>query len=93
MKVPILIFSSILMKICQIPDLIFQTTSQFFFKFCMTLQCHEIYLLCTFLGQALDTLHKSDQSKCKSFRLFSARIKIPQVLVIFETKNKFLFKF
>ena len=87
MKVPILIFSSILMKICQIPDLIFQTTSQFFFKFCMTLQCHEIYLLCTFLVQTLFTLYKRDQSKCNYFRLFSARIKIHQIRVIFETKN------
>ena len=50
-------------------------------------------LLCTFLGQTLYTLHKRDQSKCKFFRLFSARIKIHQILVIFETKNKFLFKF
>ena len=43
MKIPILTFSSVLMKICQIPHVIFQITSQFFFKFCMTLQCHEIY--------------------------------------------------
>ena len=50
-------------------------------------------LLCTFLGQTLYTLHKRDQSKCKFFRLFRARIKIRQFLVIFETKNKFLFKF
>ena len=26
---------------CRIPHAIFQTTSQFFFKFCITLQCHE----------------------------------------------------
>ena len=50
-------------------------------------------LLCTFLGQTLYTLHKRDQSKCNFFRLFSAQIKIHQILVIFETKNKFLFKF
>ena len=46
-----------------------------------------------FLGQTLYTLHKSDQSKYKFFRLFGAQIKIHQILVIFETKNKFLFKF
>ena len=40
MKVPILTLSNVLMKICQIPDVIFQTTSQFFYKFCMTLQCN-----------------------------------------------------
>ena len=50
-------------------------------------------LLCTFLGQTLYTLHKRDQSKCNLFILFSAQIKIHQILVIFETKNKSLFKF
>ena len=50
-------------------------------------------LHCTFLGQTLYTLHKKDQSKWKFFRLFSAPIKIHQILVIFEIKNKFLFKF
>ena len=38
MKVPILRLSSVLVKIFQIPLVIFQTTNQFFFKFCMTLQ-------------------------------------------------------
>ena len=90
MKIPILTFSSVLMKICQILQVIFQTTSQFFFKFCMIFQCH---ILCTFLGQKLYTLHKRDQSKCKFFRLFSAQIKIHQILFIFETKSKFLFTF
>ena len=33
--------SSALVKICQILPFIFQTTSQFFYKFCITLQCHE----------------------------------------------------
>ena len=87
MKVPILRLPCALVKICQIPLVIFQTTSQFFFKFCFTLKCHELYLFCTFLGQTLYTLHKRDQSKRKFFRLFSARIKIHQILVIFETRN------
>ena len=64
----------------------FQTTSQSFFKFCMTLLSWNI-LLCTFLGQTRYTLHKRDQSKCKIFRLFGAQIKIHQILIIFETKN------
>ena len=46
-----------------------------------------------FLGQTLYTLHKRDQSKCKCFRLLSARIKIHQILVIFETINWFFFTF
>ena len=70
---------------------IFQTTSQFCFKFCMTFQCHKIYPLCTFLSQTLHILHKGNQSKWKW--LLSAQINIHQILVIFETKNKFFFKF
>ena len=90
MKVPILTLSGVLMKICQIRHVIFETTSHFFFKrLCMSLQCHEIYLLCTFLGQMLYTLHERDQTKWKCFRLFSARIIIHQILGIFKTKNQF----
>ena len=40
-QIPILILSSALVKICKIPHDIFQATSQFFFKFCITLQWHE----------------------------------------------------
>ena len=39
-KIPILRLSIALVEICHIP-VIFQTTSQFFLKFCTTLQCHE----------------------------------------------------
>ena len=34
-----------------------------------------------------------NQSKCKFFRLLSARIKIHQILASFETANQFFFKF
>ena len=37
-------------KIHQIPHVIFETTSQFFFKLFITLQCHE-QLFCTFLAE------------------------------------------
>ena len=47
----------------------------------------------SFLGQTLHTLHKRHQSKCNFPRLLSARIKIHQNLIIFETKNRFLFTF
>ena len=36
---------------------------------------------------------RRDQSKCKFLRLLSPRIKIHQILVIFETTNQFSFKF
>ena len=38
-KIPILRILIVLVKVCHIP-VIFQTTSQFFFKFCIILQCH-----------------------------------------------------
>ena len=40
-NMPMLRLSIALVKICYIPHVIFQTTSQFFFKFRITLQCHE----------------------------------------------------
>ena len=43
MKKPILTLSSVVKTIWQIPQVIFQIRSQFFFKFCVTLHCHEIY--------------------------------------------------
>ena len=50
-------------------------------------------LLCTFLDQTLHTFHGRNKSKCKFLRLLSARIKIHQILVSFETTNQFFFKF
>ena len=86
-------FSSALVKISNIPHVIFQSTSQFFFKFCITLQSHEGKLLCTFLDQTLHTFKARGQAKCNFLRLLSVRIKIHQVLVSFETTNQFFFKF
>ena len=40
-KVQIFSLSTAHMKINQIPYVIFQATSQFSFKFCITLQCHD----------------------------------------------------
>ena len=37
--------------------------------------------------------HFLNQSKCKVFRISSARVKIHQILVTFETKNQLFFKF
>ena len=61
MKVPILTLSGVLMKICQITPVIFQTS--YFLTFCMTLLCHKRRLLCTFFGQMLYNLHtRNNQS-------------------------------
>ena len=40
-KVHISNFATARIKIHQIPQVIFGTKSQFFFKLCITLQCHE----------------------------------------------------
>ena len=74
LKCKFLRFLNALMKICQNPHVIFQTARKFSFKFHMTLQCHERYLLSTFLGQRLCTLHKRDQSKCKFLSILKQQI-------------------
>ena len=44
---------------------IFETTNQFFFKFCITLQCHETSLLYTFLAKSFYSFNKRSLSKYK----------------------------
>ena len=51
-------------KIQQIPSVMFETTSQFFFKLFITLQCHE-KLFCTFLAETVHDFDKRSPSKCK----------------------------
>ena len=68
MKVPIFTLSSVLMKICQIPHVIFQTTSHFLFTFCMTLQCQTNIALRYVFRSNVYTLHKSSQ-KSENFHL------------------------
>ena len=43
----------------------FEATNQFFFKFCITRQCHETQLLCTFLAEILYTFNKRSLSRYK----------------------------
>ena len=44
---------------------IFRTKSQFFFKICITHQCHETLLFCTFSSEILHAWDKMSSSKCK----------------------------
>ena len=57
-------------KMHQIPYAMFETTSQFFFKLFITLQCHE-KLFCTILAETVHDLDKRSPSECKmsDFRL------------------------
>ena len=43
----------------------FETTNQFFFNFCINIQCHETQLLCTFLAEILCTFNKRSVSRYK----------------------------
>ena len=76
-KVPILKLSSALVKICHILHFIFQTTKKY-----------SLY----FLGQTLNTLRNRGKWKC-NFWSESGQTKFRQILIIFETKDQFFFKF
>ena len=81
-------------KICKILHVIFESTSQFSFKFCNNLHCNQIWLLYTFLARKLYTMVKSSPLNCKFLRLSSAQLKIYQIThVNFELTSQFLFKF
>ena len=71
MKVPILTLSNVLMSICQIPHVIFQTISQLFFKFCILFSVIKDNSSVLFLvfGQMLNTFNKRDKSQWKFSRI------------------------
>ena len=56
-------FSSAPVKIRQILYVNFELTSQFLFKFCIILQCHDIKLPCKFWAHKFTTLDKRTPSK------------------------------
>ena len=58
-------------KIHPIPHVMFKTTSQFIFEFCITLHCRERKFFCTFLAKNLYDFYKRSPSKRKiwDFRL------------------------
>ena len=93
MKILILTLLSVLMKICQMPHVIFQTTSQFFLQILQESSVSWNVTPLYFFKSNVVYFEQKAQSKCKFFRLSSALIKIHQILVLFETKNNFFFKF
>ena len=44
-------FKRALVNICQIPHVIFESTSHFSLKFCINIECCRKHLLCTFLAE------------------------------------------
>ena len=63
-KCKLLKLLSTLIKIHQIL-VTFKTTNQFYFKFCINLQCQETQLLCTFIAEILYTFNKRNLSRYK----------------------------
>ena len=77
-----------------LPNFSCHFSSLFFFKFCITFQCHKRQLLCTFLAQAICTLLKKSTLKWRFLRFSTAWVKIHQISYVnFETTSLFLFKF
>ena len=84
------------MLIYQISHVIFESISQFSFKFCIDFQCHQTWLVCTFLAQTFYALVKGAKGanqRAIFFRFSSAWVKISQIPhVNFEMTIQFLFK-
>ena len=63
LKCKFLRFSSARVKICQMPHVNFELTSQFLFKFGIILHCHDTKLPCKFQAHTFSTLNKRTPSK------------------------------
>ena len=90
-------------KINQIPDVIFQDTSQFSFKYCITLQCHDTWSLWNFLAETWSILDKKmtikvqflDFSLNSSRHFWNQKVKVyPNFASLFSAmKDNFLYFF
>ena len=87
-------FKRALVKICQIPHVIFESTNYFSFKLCINIQCRQKGLLCAFLAQKCYTLVKRSSLKCKFLMFLNALMKICQNYhFIFQIARKVFFEF
>ena len=78
------------MKMNQIPYIIFQTTSQFFFKYCITVQCHDAKLLCSSLAQHYIPWIKK-YFKVQISKFLSVPVRFTKFLMSFM-KQQFIFQ-
>ena len=69
------------MKVHPISHVIFESTSQFFFKLCITLQCHWRSVFCTFLAETIWFLQK-EPTTVQNFRLSTAQVKFHQICTL-----------
>ena len=85
-------FERAMAKIYLIPHVIFESTSQFSFKFVSIFSAikHNSFIL--FLAQTLHTLFKRSPLQCKFLRFLSSLVKIRHIPhVNFELASQFLF--
>ena len=93
LKCKFLRFSSALVKIRKIPDVIFESTGQFSFKCCINIWCHQLKLCYTFFRSKLVYFNQKKPVKMQILRFSSAWVKIRQIPdVIFESTSQFSFK-
>ena len=79
----ILRISSPPVKICQIPHVIFATTSRFYLKFCITDHCLDTKLLSNFLTNSWYASDTSTPSKCKFWHFPVLAWKFPKFVMSF----------
>ena len=77
-------------KIHKIPHVIYETTSKFFSELCITLQCHERQIFCTFLAETLYCFDERSPSKCQflDFRFHESCTLIGSLLKVYEISAK-----
>ena len=92
LKFTFLRFSSARVKICQMPHVNFQLTSQFLFKFGIILYCHDKKLPCKFEAHTVSNLDKRILSKFPflDFRTWSGENLLNSSCHFWKDKSVFL---
>ena len=90
LKCKLLRFSTAWVKICQIPHVNFELSSQLFSKFCIILHCHDTKLPCKFYTHKFSTRLK-DAIKAPIWKLSNALVKICQIPHVNFWKHKSVF--
>ena len=92
LKCKFLRFSSAQVKIHQIPHVNFKLTSQFLFKFCIILHCHDTKLPRKFQVHTFSSLDKRipSKSQCLDFRKCSGDILLNSSCCFWKHKSVFL---
>ena len=70
LKCTFLRFSSVRLKICHIPNVIFESTSQFSFKCCINIQSHQAKLSYTLFSSNIIYFVKKKPIKVQIFEIF-----------------------